>query len=154
MRHNILILIGAATMALPACSSSAGAESSDYQSASDSQAEYRAEAAKLTLPQGVAFPQTAPGLADKSDDGQTVLYQKDIGAQKADALWYCSWAKQALNATGPEQTKAVETMKGLRDLVFWSDIDDNGVALFTALQEKAQLGDLSGLREYVDTKCP
>ena len=153
MRHRFLLLTGAMIVALPACSASAGAESSDYQSANDSQTEYRAEAAKLTLPVGAAFPSTAPGLADKADDGQTVLYQKDIGAQKADAFWYCSWAKYAIGATGDEQTKAVETMKGLRDLVFWTDIDDNGVALFTTLQAKAQLGDLSGLREYVGANC-
>jgi hypothetical protein len=156
MRRHFIVLATSIASVAAGCSGATtpAGSSAHYLSAAGAQQEYRVEAARLTLPAGGQFPERAVGLPEQGDDGQTILYERNIGAQKADVFWYCSWARQALSTTGQPRQQAVTKIAGLRDLVFWGDIDSNGVELFSSQIEKAKLGEFSELQRYVDGNCP
>lgn len=118
-------------------------------------AEYRAEAASLTLAPGWRWPATP--IPSTAPDGRGMMYEVGFGRQAADRYWYCSWATRAVDArVGPSaRRQAVATAVSLRDTYYFKKaLAPESRPFVDDLLARAQRGDLSGLRRDVRLNCP
>lgn len=109
--------------------------------------EYNTETRALKLPSGARWPDLP---AEMKDDPPDYRYEQGVGAQGAQLDWYCSWASYGL---AHRSQQALAKLDALTTMSVWSQIDDNGHALFTGIQRGIVAGDLEPLRDYVQTNC-
>lgn len=118
-------------------------------------AEYRTEAAALTLAPGWRWP--AAPLAKTGPDGRGMMYERGFGKQAADHYWYCSWASRALDeqVAPTDRAQALTTAVGLRKtFYFTTGLAPASRPFVDGFLTRAEHGDLSGLRRDVRLNCP
>lgn len=116
--------------------------------------EYRDAQADLALPPGASWPATTPILEPSADAGK---FEYGVGLQEAQAVWYCSWAREAISESS-EQQVALDKLSEFPDQ-FGSDGkyakgDDSLREYYDNIEEAGALGDLSPLQEHISLNCP
>ncbi|MCL6647789.1 MAG: transposase family protein [Chloroflexi bacterium] len=117
-------------------------------------AEYRAEAASLTLAPDWKWP--ASPVPSHAPDGPATTYGKGWGRQAADSYWFCSWASRALDPKLPaaERQQAIENALSIRTKYLYTTAlaPDSKRALDRLLRNAAK-GDTRDLRQYYEANC-
>lgn len=126
------------------------------QTTSQTESEYRVEAAQLVLAPGWVWPAT-PGFPAKGPDGAPMTYERGYGRTRADSLWFCSWATAYLSpgTSSAQRSVAASELEQATSTFFYR------VALvppdrpgFSAMVSTAIRGRESALRSYVRLNCP
>lgn len=118
-------------------------------------AEYRAEAAGLTLAPTWRWP--ASPIGETGPDGAGVVYEPGYGRQSADYYWFCSWASRVVagRVTEAQRRQALDRLVGIRGTYYYTNaLDPESKPFFDQVLTSATLGDLSALRRDVQLNCP
>lgn len=86
-----------------------------------------------------------------------MMYERGFGRQAADHYWYCSWAARAVDQRvgTSARRQAVATAASLRKTYYFTTaLAPDSRPFVDDLLERAQHGDLSGLRRDVTLNCP
>ncbi len=148
------LLLALATTALGACSAQEGAQP-DALTPHQATAEYRAEAAHLTLAPHWRWPATP--IESTSPDGSGNVFQPGFGKQAADHYWYCSWSHRAVDpAVTPRQRgAALRQAVRLRTTYYFTEaLAEDSRPIMQNTLDTAKLGDLSLLLRDVRLNCP
>lgn len=124
-------------------------------SAADAEAEYRTEAATLTLAPGWSWPEE-PVQATASD-GLAMVYEPGYGKQAADYHWFCSWSDRTLDGTLPkaQRDKAAKQLPGIRRLYYYTDaLPVESRPFIDEVLRSVALGDLARLQNDFRLNCP
>ncbi|HLN63817.1 MAG TPA: hypothetical protein VK464_20035 [Symbiobacteriaceae bacterium] len=118
-------------------------------------AEYRTEAASLTLAPGWTWPSSP--IPTRAPDGNEVRYEKGFGTQAADFYWFCSWASRALDPQLPEAEgqQALKNLPSIRTK-YWYTKSLVAVSKpdFDQMMNEAVAGNLSDMRRFYELNCP
>lgn len=123
-------------------------------SAASAIGEYRNEARNLKLAPGWHWPAKLP-FGELGDDGERVSYWKGLGANLADAHWFCSWASRALSSSVPPRARrqALEQLATVRDTASYKSLIPDERARQDTMIARALRGRTSSLREYAAANC-
>lgn len=117
-------------------------------------AEYRAEAASLTLAPGWTWP--ASPVPFQAPDGTAFTYEVGWGKRVAESDWFCSWASRAADPQLPasERQKALESVFLIRTKYYYTAWLAAGAktALDQSLRDAAE-GNMEDLRRYYEANC-
>ncbi|MHB9003445.1 MAG: hypothetical protein ACYC6C_05200 [Coriobacteriia bacterium] len=113
-------------------------------------AEYHKAQSRLDLPEGVEWPE-APPFPAMAPDGARYSYGAGLGTEYAEWCWFDAWARCAVSASEPTATRsvAVERLPDFYEMTAFESATTS--EYFTRVIAAAQNGDLTGLREYVDS---
>lgn len=123
-------------------------------------AEFRAEAAVLPLPDGVAWIEPAEPKPEMLPNGKlgSTSYEPNVGIGAAGNQWFCFWIEEWLATRGVDaaaESAALEAMNRFVDTkAFIETLDPQSAqAGVLALLQQANLGDPSGAASYDEIGC-
>lgn len=129
------------------------APSSEWATLAQIRAEYREATKRLQLPSGRMWPEQLPYNAD-SGDGSGCAYGAGVGTEWAEWYWFDAWAAAAASAEESSLARA-DAVAALPEFYATQAFATTAEpAYFRELITAAEKGDLSPLREYVDTLDP
>ena len=114
-------------------------------------AEYAARTHELHLPEGRSWP-AIPEILMEGAVSPGHMFERGVGQQEAEFQWYCVWADVAL-AEPARRSLAVTARGAFDETGAWTQMDDNGRALFGGIQDALGRGDLLPLTEYAASNC-
>lgn len=117
--------------------------------------EYKEAQDELTLPAGVVWPDSTPTLQPSADAG---MFERGVGLQEAQTVWYCAWSKVALTSDGQTRSEALENLNEFPEQFGsngkFAKGDDVLRQSYTAQLEAARLGDYSLIQRNFELNCP
>ncbi len=123
-----------------------------YGTAAKLDLEYHAEARRLELAPGWAWPSDP---VSPTVDGHIMMYERGFGRQAADRFWFCSWAATASEArAGPEVRLALARLPEIFQLYYYRvSLAPSSRSGFRREILHAQDGNLAALKQDMRLNC-
>ncbi|HEY3002685.1 MAG TPA: hypothetical protein VGJ44_10050 [Kribbellaceae bacterium] len=150
----MLPLLAGASLLLNACAAQQPeVKHPTYSSADVATAEYRAEAAGLTLAPDWTWPQEP---IPSTYQGDEVRYEKGYGKQAADQYWFCSWAVRAVEGRpgSRQRAEAVRQLQTLTSKYYFEVLNPQSRPYALKELQTAREGDLGLVQRDIEQNCP